>query len=73
MTKLELFASLPVYEYEASAEGNDSFAVAFQRLAEQERQSFNDLLITLRAHLEEMAPEMNGDDSNATTGGRSLV
>jgi hypothetical protein len=59
--KLELFASLPVFEYEAATEGNDAFAAAFRRLAEQERRSFDELIACLRTHLNETAPAADGD------------
>jgi hypothetical protein len=55
--KLELCSRLPIYEYEAGNEGHDACAKAFRQLAEGERRSFNDLLTTLRLHLEETRPD----------------
>ena len=53
--KLELCASLPVYEWEAGSEGHDDCAAAFRMLAEAERKSCNDVLNRLREHLEHRA------------------
>jgi hypothetical protein len=53
--KLELCASLPVYEWEAGSEGHEDCADAFRRLAEAERQSCNDVLNRLREHLDHRA------------------
>jgi hypothetical protein len=63
--KLELFAYLPVFEYEAAVEGNENFAAAFQTLAEHERRTFDELLACLRVHLNEMptvSAHLNGDE-----------
>jgi len=49
--KLELCASLPVYEWEAGSEGHATSAIAFRNLAEAERQSCNDVMDELRRHL----------------------
>lgn len=53
--KLELCASLPVYEWEAGSEGYEDCAIAFRRLAEAERQSCSDVLDRLRDHLNRRA------------------
>lgn len=50
--KLDLCASLPVFEWEAGNEGHEDCAAAFRSLAEAERQSCNDVLNRLREHLE---------------------
>jgi hypothetical protein len=66
--KLDLFASLPVFEYEAAVEGNETFATAFHRLAEHERRSFDELLECLRVHLNESAAALGepaADDTAA--------
>jgi hypothetical protein len=52
--KLDLCARLPVFEYEADAEGHDASAEAFERLAISERRSFDELLRNLRNHLDEL-------------------
>jgi hypothetical protein len=53
--KLELCSRLPIYEYEAGNEGHELPAAAFRRLAEIERQSFNELLECLHRHLDDTA------------------
>ena len=50
--KLELCARLPIYEYEAGTQGHAASVAAFRRLAEVERDSFNDILVCLRQHLD---------------------
>jgi hypothetical protein len=52
--KLDLCARLPVYEYEADAEGHRASAEAFERLAISERRAFDTLLRDLRRHLDEV-------------------
>jgi hypothetical protein len=52
-TKLELCSRLPVFEYEAASQGHDQCVRAFRRLAEVERQSFNEVLACLRRHIDE--------------------
>lgn len=54
--KLELCSRLPVFEYEANAEGHSVCAAAFKHLAAMEQQSFNDLLVCLRLHLDATVP-----------------
>jgi hypothetical protein len=58
--KLDLCARLPVFEYEADAEGHHASAEAFERLAISERNAFDELLRNLRRHLDEM-PAVRGD------------
>jgi hypothetical protein len=58
--KLELCASLPVYEWEAGSEGHEDCAAAFRMLAEAERQSCNEVLNRLREHLDLRAAELRG-------------
>jgi hypothetical protein len=53
--KLELCASLPVFQWEAESEGYDESATAFRNLAEAERRSCADVLDRLRDHLEQRA------------------
>jgi hypothetical protein len=50
--KLELCARLPIFEYEAGSQGHETCVRAFRRLAEVERESFNDVLVCLRQHLD---------------------
>jgi hypothetical protein len=52
--KLDLCARLPVFEYEADAEGHHASAEAFERLAISERHAFDELLRNLRQHLDEL-------------------
>jgi hypothetical protein len=59
-TKLELCASLPVYEWEAGSEGFQECAAAFRRLAEAERRSCTDVIDRLREHLEHRAHTQGG-------------
>jgi hypothetical protein len=56
--KLELCASLPVYEWEAGSEGHADCAAAFRMLAEAERQSCNEVLEQLREHLDSRASSL---------------
>jgi hypothetical protein len=50
--KLELCSKLPIYEYEAATEGHGYCVSAFRQLAEAERRAFEDVLCTLRQHLD---------------------
>ena len=59
--KLELCASLPVYEWEAGSEGHTACATAFRDLAELERRTCNDVLEQLRTHLDRRAAAAEGD------------
>lgn len=52
--KLDLCARLPVFEYEADAEGHHASAEAFERLGISERLAFDELLRGLRRHLDEL-------------------
>jgi hypothetical protein len=54
--KLELCSRLPIFEYEAGNEGHEAAAAAFRHLADVERRSFDELLASLRRHLDELAP-----------------
>ena len=71
--KLDLCARLPVFAFEAGNAGNESCALAFRRLADTERRSFDELLACLKTHLE-AASEQNGVleiSSRAADGGRA--
>jgi hypothetical protein len=50
--KLDLSARLPVYEYEADTEGFPEAASFMSALASAERESVQDLLRSLRTHLD---------------------
>jgi hypothetical protein len=58
--KLELCASLPVFEWEAGSEGFDECAAAFRRMAEAERRSCTDVIDRLREHLEQRPHTQGG-------------
>jgi hypothetical protein len=58
--KLDLCARLPVFEYEADAEGHHASAEAFERLGAAERHAFDELLRNLRRHLDEL-PAIRAD------------
>ena len=58
--KLELCATLPVYEWEAGSEGYDECAAAFHDLAAAERRSLTDMLDRLREHLDKRAERQGG-------------
>jgi hypothetical protein len=58
--KLALCASLPVYEWEAGAEGYEKCAATFRFLAEEERRSANDVIDRLREHLEQRSNTQGG-------------
>jgi hypothetical protein len=60
--KLDICARLVVFEYEADAEGHDASAQAFERLAISERRDFDELLRSLRRHLDEL-PAICGEQS----------
>ena len=51
-SKRELCARLPVFEYEAGTQGHERCAEAFRRLADVERESFADMLLCLRRHID---------------------
>jgi hypothetical protein len=55
--KLELCSRLPVFEYEATTEGHTEVAGVLAHLAALERQSFGDLLLCLRDHLDATIPD----------------
>ena len=50
--KLDLSARLPVFEYEADSEGFADTASFLSSLASAERESLQDVLTSLRLHLE---------------------
>jgi hypothetical protein len=56
--KLELCAQLPVFEWEARNDGHEACARKFSALAQDERNSFAEVLECLRAHLEQTASRM---------------
>jgi hypothetical protein len=58
--KLELCASLPVYEWEAVSEGYEACARAFRELAEAERRSCSEVIDRLREHLVQRADTQGG-------------
>lgn len=58
--KLDLSARLPVFEYEADSEGFGETASFLSALASSERESLQDLLGSLRRHLE----NTNGHTAN---------
>ena len=62
-TKLELCARLPVLAYEADQEGHEQAAAAFRDLAAVERQVLNDLLLSLKRHLDRMTPEVTAESA----------
>jgi hypothetical protein len=59
--KLELCASLPVYEWEAVSEGYEACAGAFRELAEVERRSCSEVIDRLREHLVQRAGMQGGN------------
>ena len=50
--KLDLSARLPVFEYEADSEGFPEVASFMSALASAERQNVEDIIRSLRAHLD---------------------
>ncbi len=58
--KLELCASLPVYEWEAGSEGYEECAAAFRDLADAERRSCNRVIDRLREHLDQRSRLQGG-------------
>ena len=55
--KLDLCARLPVFEYEATSDGDERCALAFRRLADAERRSTSEVIECLREHLTRTATE----------------
>ena len=53
--KLDLSARLPVFEYEADSEGFSDTASFLSSLASAERESLQDVLTSLRLHLDRTA------------------
>jgi hypothetical protein len=70
-SKLELCARLPIYEYEAGSEGHAACAETFHRLADVERQSFQDLLTCLQSHLDARPPVGAGSAGLGSRTGRT--
>jgi hypothetical protein len=68
--KLELCSRLPIFEYEAASEGHSACAATFQHLAAQEQQSFSELLLCLRQHLDTTVPDPRATVASAATGTR---
>ena len=50
--KLDLSTRLPVFEYEATSEGHEDCARAFEMLADAERAHVSELLKILRTHVD---------------------
>lgn len=50
--KLDLSTRLPVFEYEATSEGHEACARAFEVLADAERAHVGELLRLLRTHVD---------------------
>jgi rubrerythrin len=63
-TKLELCARLPVLAYEADREGHTKTAAAFRRLAAVERRSLDELLESLKRHLEPTEAHVHTEDAS---------
>ena len=59
-SKLDLCATLPVYEWEARSEGFEEAAAAFRSLADAERNLCASVLDRLREHLELRAGTQGG-------------
>jgi hypothetical protein len=59
--KLELCATLPVYEWEAGREGHAESATAFRDLAEAERLSCCDVIEQLRTFLDRRGGAQRGN------------
>jgi hypothetical protein len=57
--KLDLSARLPVFEYEADSEGFSDTASFMSALASAERESLEDILTSLRQHLDRSAGRFN--------------
>jgi hypothetical protein len=54
--KLDLCASLPVFEWEARDEGHEECAAAIRRLADAERRLCADVMLRLQYHLDAGMP-----------------
>jgi hypothetical protein len=62
--KLELSARLPVFEYEADSEGFADTASFLSALATAERECLQDVLATLRRHLDRTSEPVNQEVSS---------
>lgn len=63
-TKLDLSTRLPVYEYEADSEGFSDIASFLSALASAERDSVQEILGTLRQHLDRTAGRFTSEVSS---------
>jgi len=68
--KLDTCGRLAVVEYEAHVEGYEACATTFNRLAEVERRSLEELLACLRSHLDATKGPLETPAESADTGGR---
>lgn len=59
--KLDLSTRLPVYEYEADSEGFSDTASFLSAVASAERESVQDILASLRQHLDRTAERSNSE------------
>ena len=64
-TKLELCSRLPFLAYQADQEGFAEAAMAFRSLAMSERRSLEDLLQSLRYHLDRTADRVGQESGPA--------
>lgn len=62
-TKLELCGRLPFLAYQADQEGFKDVAAAFRSLAVAERRQLEELLRSLRYHLDHTAPAMASEQT----------
>jgi hypothetical protein len=53
--KLELCERLPVWEWEAGDEGNETCAATFHAVLETERRTCDEVLSSLRAHIDRVS------------------
>jgi hypothetical protein len=65
--KLDLSARLPVYEYEADSEGFPEAASFMSALASAERESVQDILRSLRQHLDRTSGRFTPSSSQVTS------
>jgi hypothetical protein len=62
--KLDLSARLPVFEYEAESEGFSDIASFMSALASAERESLEDVLASLRHHLDRTSERFSSQVSS---------
>jgi hypothetical protein len=60
VAKLDTCRRLPIFEYEAGSEGYAVCAQAFREMADAERESVDQLLACLHAHLTETGADRKG-------------